>query len=342
MAKGIEVFFEVNLVANTKINNYLCNMKGMVLYRGANQDEVLRIAGRVMPYEEGMNGFIISGFKGRKLVILDERMEGNNVWLAGNSTDENSTKEGYERVFGAFHERLTDGTFDKIVLSRRKWFDGEIDILASFNKACELYKDQTVALISSEMTGTWLVATPELLLSMDDKCGCTMALAGTMKEGEGEWSEKNRAEQRVVADYIGDTLRKCSETVMEERPRTVRAGRLLHLRSDFQFITQRHWTNIVQRLHPTPAVCGMPAKKAFAFINDNEGYDRELYSGFFGLATEKSCLLFVTLRCAQIAQNGYWLYAGGGLMAESNAESEWKETENKMETIRRCLVTKEI
>ena len=105
MAKGIEVFFEVNLVANTKINNYLCNMKGMVLYRGANQDEVLRIAGRVMPYEEEMNGFIISGFKGRKLVILDERMEGNNVWLASNSTDENSTKEEYERVFGAFHER---------------------------------------------------------------------------------------------------------------------------------------------------------------------------------------------------------------------------------------------
>ena len=317
-------------------------MKGMVLYRGAGRDEVLRIAGKVMPYEKGMNGFIISNFKGKKLIIQDDRIEVDNVWLASNTTDLGSTKERYESAFYAFHERLTDGTFDKIVLSRRKWYDGEIDILKSFDKACKLYKDQTVALITTEMTGTWIVATPELLLSMDGKIGSTMALAGTMSENEIEWSEKNRAEQRIVADYIGDTLRKCSETVMEERPRTVKAGKLLHLRSDFSFVSQRHWTNIVDRLHPTPAVCGMPTKKVFAFITENEGYEREFYSGFFGLATEESCLLFVTLRCAQIAQNGYWLYAGGGLMAESDAESEWKETENKMETIRRCLVTKKI
>ena len=342
MAKGIEVFFEVNLVANTKINNYLCNMKGMVLYRGANSEKVLRVAGRIMPYKKGMKGFIISSFSGVKLIVLDEREDQKNVWLANKTNDGNSTKESYEKTFHTFHERLTDGTFDKIVLSRRKWFDGVIDILGSFNKACDLYKDQTVALISSEMTGTWLVATPELLLSMEEKDGSTMALAGTMREGEGGWSDKNRAEQRIVADYIGDTLRKCCEAVVEERPRTVKAGKLLHLRSDFRFISQRHWTNIVGRLHPTPAICGMPTKKAFAFINENEGYDREFYSGFFGLATDDECQLYVTLRCAQIAQKGYWLYAGGGLMAESNAESEWNETENKMETIRQCLVTKQV
>ena len=183
-----------------------------------------------------------------------------------------------------------------------------------------------------------------------------MALAGTMKlcgdmldfdtpgahtsADDIVWSEKNRFEQRYVADYIAESVGRLSADVASSAPYTARAGDLVHLRTDFRFTLAdgRVIGRVIDALHPTPAVCGMPKQQTFDFIMDNEQMPRDYYSGFAGpMGIDGQTSLFVALRCMRIAGRSLSLYAGGGLLADSREEDEWNETEAKMETMKKLF-----
>ena len=110
---------------------------------------------------------------------------------------EDAERACYQADFARFHARLKSGEFRKIVLARCSEVSlrGPVDTESLFLHACHLYPHQMIALFSSPLTGTWLMATPEVLLDGDGCRWRTMALAGTMKT-DGPWSEKNREEQR--------------------------------------------------------------------------------------------------------------------------------------------------
>ena len=123
--------------------------------------------------------------------------------------------------------------------------------------------------------------------------------------------------------------------------RTVRAADLVHLRSDFTFTLSADDCigDLIHTLHPTPAVCGLPKRDAFRFIVSNEHTPRRYYSGVKGMLASEATHLYVSLRCMNIEENHYHLYAGGGLLKESTEEQEWQETEAKLETMRHLLTT---
>ena len=171
-----------------------------------------------------------------------------------------------------------------------------------------------------------------------------MALAGTMPMQNEvmptDWDKKNREEQGYVADYIRRIAKRFGNKMTEIGPYTARAGQLVHLKTDFYFLLKNtdHIGDLLQELHPTPAVCGLPKEEAFRFIPDNEGYDRSYYSGFTGwLDTEGHTDIYVNLRCMEIKPGEAILYAGGGILASSEVESEWMETGDKMNTMRSIL-----
>lgn len=264
----------------------------------------------------------------------------------------------YSRDFRLFHRQLETGVFDKIVLSRVEEIrvEGCLDVEKLFMKACQVYPRMFVALVSTQRSGTWLMATPETLLARHGNQWQTMALAGTMKQSapsapqEGEdraknvqkanWSQKNRQEQQLVARYLEAQLQGLASEIDETAPYTQQAGDLLHLRSDFTFRLkpQCGLGDIVRSLHPTPAVCGLPKAEAWAFINANESAPRRYYSGFAGPVSRTSDIrLYVSLRCMELFDGGLRLYAGGGLLKDSTEEQEWEETKAKMETMKRLL-----
>jgi len=91
---------------------------------------------------------------------------------------------------------------------------------------------------------------------------------------------------------------------------------------------------LLEILHPTPAVCGYPKKETYKLILENEGYDRRYYSGFIGqLSLNGKTDLFVNLRCMQIMPEKLTFFAGGGLLSYSELEAEWEETEEKLQTM---------
>ena len=119
----------------------------------------------------------------------------------------------------------------------------------------------------------------------------------------------------------------------------MRAGNLLHLQTRFQVDSERinfpqMASVMLELLHPTSAVCGMPKDIAFDFIQKNEEYDRGFYSGYLGPVNINSIThLFVNLRSLKISGSQITLFAGCGITADSTPEKEWIETEMKLKTI---------
>ena len=325
---------------------------------------------------DGEQGFLLAPFapsaKEPILLIKPDKIEttppGSNATLnppsgfAASLVEETSTlhppQETYSRDFRNFHRVLLDGQFQKLVLARCAAIehDGSVKPMELFEKACQLYPRMFVSLVSTPQSGTWLTASPEILLESLPPSGGgeeglwrTIALAGTMRlrsdkaDDEGQrlrWSAKNIQEQRYVASYLACVLRHYSDDVLEEGPRTVRAGHLVHLRSDFTFHIKKctRVGGLLEALHPTPAVCGLPKNEAQHFIVNNEHSPRHYYSGFMGpFHLPLSTHLYVSLRCMNITERTYCLYAGGGLLPESIVQQEWQETEAKMETMRHLI-----
>lgn len=313
----------------------------------------------------GQTGFVVAPFQPSTsqpiLLIRPDKVE-QNVELGSLDCYQQAdgheafggTPETYAADFAIFHQALEEGRFQKLVLSRcaTEHNDGSRRPVELFQQACQLYPRLFIALVSTPQSGTWLTATPEILLEGQRHEWRTIALAGTMRlhddelQGEGQhlrWSTKNIEEQRYVASYIADTLRQAASDVREEGPRTVRAANLVHLRSDFTFSLPEDMRvgELLSALHPTPAVCGLPKEEALRFITQHEHTPRSYYSGFMGpLNIEHSTHLYVSLRCMQITRDSFRLYAGGGLLRDSVEQKEWRETEAKMETMRQCIATR--
>lgn len=273
-----------------------------------------------------------------------------------NGNGEDEEKKRYTDDYEYFHEQLEDGKFDKIVLARCSHLGtkaaSRLKAEDLFKRACVMYPRLFIALVSTSLSGTWLMATPEILLSGN---GCefkTMALAGTQvappsdivkdKPVEGVvWAEKDQEEQQYVADYIEDVISEFSDRYSKKGPYTTMAAQLYHLRTDFVFRLDDtdELGDVLDELFPTPAICGIPKEETRQFILDNESIERKYYSGFVGpLIPRGETHLYVSLRCMNIHQGGKFdLYAGGGLLAESEMEKEWEETEAKMQTMRNVL-----
>ncbi|GHT24036.1 hypothetical protein FACS189430_08280 [Bacteroidia bacterium] len=256
------------------------------------------------------------------------------------------SKAEYERCFSVFIQSLQEKRLEKLVLSRQISVDRTSDFSPeqAFFTACRLYRYSYVYLCHTPVTGTWLGSTPEILLSGNGNQWHTVALAGTQPLCNGElpvrWDSKNKEEQHLVALYVKQQLTAHGVPFSEEAPHAVRAGELSHLRSDFHFSLPEanHLGDLLKRLHPTPAVCGLPKEDAYRFILKEEGYDRRYYSGFTGrLHPAGNTDLYVNLRCMHIGQQSLSLYAGGGLLPFSSLNEEWKETEDKLQTMLKLI-----
>lgn len=254
----------------------------------------------------------------------------------------------YSNAFSSFHDRIYNGSFEKIVLSRKSVLLPEkpLSLESLFIEACRLYPSMFVTLFSTLKSGVWLLATPEVLLEGKGKDWTTIALAGTMKKERKasemleEWSEKNIREQKYVASYIQERIGGFTRQLEMKGPYEVLAGELSHLRTDFSFRLENLGMlgDLLDALHPTPAVCGIPKAETMDFIVKNEVSSRKYFSGFSGIIdpSDRTCI-YVNLRCMKIVDSYCELYAGGGLVKQSEEKQEWDETEAKMNTMMRLF-----
>ena len=257
-------------------------------------------------------------------------------------------KEHFLRLVAKGIEAIEAGSLEKIVAARTKMIPlpTEFDLGKTLAKLLSSYPHSFVNFFHLPGIGTWIGASPEVLIETKGDYFHTMSLAGTQPaQGDNPlksaaWTQKEIEEQALVSRYIVDCFKTIRLREYEEHgPKTVLAGNLLHLRSDFRVnMLTTGFSNLgsvmLGLLHPTSAVCGMPRKEALTFLRKEEGWDRNFYAGFLGpVGIEDETSIYVNLRTASLHQTHALLYAGAGVTEDSVPEKEWEETELKCEII---------
>ncbi|NML56175.1 chorismate-binding protein [Chryseobacterium cheonjiense] len=250
------------------------------------------------------------------------------------------TKDEYLKNLEDVIDVINKNQLPKLVYSRRKIITdfGKIDLKKSFTNLCNSYQNAFRYIFINGET-SWMGAFSEVLGKFNKNTYEfeTMSLAGTLPVSES-WSEKEIEEQKPVTEYIRNILKNYSEYPEESETYDHISGNIKHLRTDFKArINPENLDSIIQQLHPTPAVCGIPKNFCKEKIRELEKFPRELYAGYIKVETEESILYFVNLRCCKLYQDSVHVFVGGGITAQSSPEKEWQETELKSEAILKNL-----
>lgn len=236
----------------------------------------------------------------------------------------------------------------KVVPARFKEIEiaPDFDVITWWLKLNQAYENAFVSLVSMPYIGTWLSATPEILIEQSGEIFRTVALAATQKKdpkkavSDTAWTQKEIEEQALVSRYIINCFKKIRlREFVEKGPKTTAAGNLLHLKTEYTVnMNETNFpelaTVMLELLHPTSAVAGMPKQEALAIIHGWEGFERVLYSGYLGpVHVDEATHIFVNLRCMQLFKEKARLYAGAGVTEDSDPEKEYAETEIKFNTL---------
>jgi len=271
-------------------------------------------------------------------------------------------KENFLYWVNASIQEIKAGNFQKVVLSRtdEAALEDRYSTLHFFESLCQVYPQAFVSVFYiPSLQQTWICATPEVLVSLNQEgIFKTISLAGTQpvktKDGQltkpqdARWSQKEIEEQAFVSRYIIECFKKIRlREYIENGPKTIQAGNLLHLKTEYLVDTKAlNFSQLpgimLSLLHPTSAVCGTPKEVAIDWIKQAESHDRGFYSGYVGpVNLNEEIYLFVNLRTVKITKdgNGYvaTYYAGCGITEDSDPEKEWEETEMKCQTLERIL-----
>ena len=288
---------------------------------------------------------------GSNSAFFDSLNEEKPTWQPYTLPDDNpsTTRDEYINYVQHSIDTINQTELIKTVPSRikRVTLPAGFEPGTTFIRLCEAYPNAFVSLLSSPQTGTWLGATPESLIEVDEAgIFTTMALAGTQPyDGSAAlhtlpWTQKEIEEQAMVGRYIINRFKEIRlREFVETGPRTVQAGNMAHLCTTFTVDTRAtHFPDLgvvmLRLLHPTSAVCGMPKEPARQLLKEMEKHQRKLYSGYLGPHNmPDGSHIFVNLRCMEVLNGEALLYAGAGVTAYSVPDEEWQETELKCNTL---------
>ncbi|WP_395046492.1 chorismate-binding protein [Flavobacterium sp.] len=353
----------MNIIFN-KGKGFLDKKMPFVIYCKPNSDKLIGVFQKnddlfeIDNFEE--TGFAFVSFDGKKKYLIprnesDVYIETVNKidYFIENEIDldiDSNAKTTFENLVEKGINAIQNNQFDKVVLSRKETLKiDDFDFEKSFNKLIFNYRNTFKYCFYHPKIGFWTGATPEQFLQSSENTIKTVSFAGTQPYSQTEeyiWAEKEKQEQQFVTDFILTHLKAYSTKISFSEPYTFRAGSIVHIKTDIEAIinTKNDFRNIIEKLHPTPAVCGLPKDEAMRFIIANEEYDRTFYTGFLGelnidfatFRNDKSDL-FVNLRCMNIENNSANIYVGCGITKDSIPENEFVETVNKSKTMKKVL-----
>jgi isochorismate synthase len=253
--------------------------------------------------------------------------------------------ERYEQIVAAAVERISAGELDKVVLARELTIEAPSahDPAGLFGALRDLFPSCFCFCIGTP-EAAFVGASPELLVRRSGAVAATVALAGTTSRsadpavddhlGEAMLrSAKVRNEHEIVIRRIERGLRPHAVWVHAEGdPAVIRIGNLQHLATPIraQLADSRSAIELAGLLHPTPAVGGEPRAAALELIDELEGIDRGWYAAPVGwMDAAEDGEFCVGLRSALLRDREAHLYAGNGIVADSDPAAELAETELK-------------
>lgn len=246
---------------------------------------------------------------------------------------------------------MRDGLLDKVVVARRERVTWGTPLTAA-----NIVRNLTQKYPScwSFLVDNLVGATPELLVRKRSETGgrshvSSRVLAGTVAGNSDAnvarllGSDKDRREHDVALTSLVEGFRKFTDSPVVEPSTAMRLANVSHLATTVRAtLDDTHHTvlDLAGCLHPTAAVCGTPTSTAREFIATHEGFDRGRYAGPVGwIDGGGDGELGLALRCGLLDNDlrGITLYAGGGVMPDSTVDSEFAETEVKLQPMRNAV-----
>jgi menaquinone-specific isochorismate synthase len=246
---------------------------------------------------------------------------------------------------------MADGPLRKVVLAREILVTADVpfDRLTVLGRLRTTYPGCHVYSVDG-----FVGASPELLVSRAGDVVRSHPMAGTAARGGDPATDarlaasllastKDREEHQITIDMVHDTLLGwCSYVDYEAEPSIVPVANVQHLATLVEGRLSEPAPSVlelVRALHPTPAVCGTPRDDALAFIRQHEGFDRGRYAGAVGWVDARGNGSWaVSLRCAALDGATARVYAGNGIVADSDPATELAETRAKLQAMLSALI----
>ena len=240
---------------------------------------------------------------------------------------------------------IEQGSIQKVVLARMTILKTGSPIhpyaILSFLKEKKL--NTTVFSLEFTPGSVFLGSTPEKLYSRDESLLLTEALAGTFPRGISkiqdleletclQKSAKDLNEVCFVGAFLKELLTPLSSSLKEDTEFSIlQTPKVQHLYKKFSCELKKTLSDrdLLNSLHPTPAVGGTPRDKALNYIKENEPFDRGWYAGPIGWISPLKSDIVVAIRSAFIKEDTIHLFAGTGIVKGSIPLNEWEELDNK-------------
>jgi menaquinone-specific isochorismate synthase len=227
-----------------------------------------------------------------------------------------------------------------------------VDVIAALAVVSDRYPNCYRFLFEPQPQQAFFGATPEMLASVEGRELHSMALAGSMPRGQSPLEDerlgiellqsgKNRVEHKLVVDELRHRLAGwCEKIDIPEEPGLLKLDNIQHLYTPV--CARLEWElgvlRVIERLHPTPALGGKPRNRALAFIRQAEPVTRGWYAAPVGWIDARLDGAFgVAIRSAVTQNERAWLYAGAGIVADSQPQKEWEETALKFKPALQAL-----
>jgi isochorismate synthase len=246
---------------------------------------------------------------------------------------------------------MAGGTLHKVVLARQIDIaaDQDIDRLAVLERLRSAYPCCHIVSVAG-----FVAASPELLVSVAGDIVRSHPMAGTAPRGGDPTTDqrlaasllastKDRQEHQITIDMVHDTLLGwCSYLDYEAEPSVVAVANVQHLATMVEGRLSQPAPSVLElvaALHPTPAVAGWPRDDAVAWIAEHEGFDRRRYAGTAGwVDSAGNGTWAVSVRCAEIEGSAAQVWAGNGIVADSDPSTELAETRSKLQALLSAIV----
>jgi salicylate biosynthesis isochorismate synthase len=256
--------------------------------------------------------------------------------------------DDWRSMVGAALRQIHRGQLTKVVLARQVLLhsDRAFAVPAALDR---ISRDFTQgAVFGAKVSGRWFLgATPECLVRLSDRRVVAHSLAGSIPRGATAAADeasarlllddaKTRHEQGIVTDFVTRTLAtECVDVTASTGPDVMRLGNISHLVNTVTASVpdqrKTHLLDLVELLHPTPAVGGYPTRPALRWIARTEPFDRGWYAAPVGwLDASQDGEMGVAIRSALVSGSRAAVYAGCGIVDGSSPNAEHAETEVKL------------
>jgi menaquinone-specific isochorismate synthase len=242
-------------------------------------------------------------------------------------------------VSGAL-EKIKTNQLKKVVLARQTSlkFDGKVDPLHVLRMLTPFGNQASLFMLQLDSDTAFVGATPEKLFHRQERKVTSEALAGT-KDHVEQWTPKESSEIEAVQVFLHEKFMRCCRDIKWQAPEQKSFGNLNHL---YQSICGNLKTDVSDQelflhLHPTPALGGLPKEAALSFLSQIEPFHRGWYGGPFGMVSPRETDMAVAIRSALIRGNEMHLFAGAGIVKNSDPRKEWEELDRKIHHYLRFL-----